>query len=160
MLRYTYSNPNDNIVFLQKLMSKINNLVIECEIWAVGSLMLVPKYNGDYPPSGESNCNEIAFNFMKRVERERIAYVSFDDIQRIFQDTQCIREGVFFCFPKLTHYNYDFFPVADVENVEELQHPFALVEVRVIDGDIFEILSKEQSTIEQIREMLDILNDQ
>jgi hypothetical protein len=157
LLRYFYNYPNNNSSFLIKLASIINIEINNEKIWAVGSLVLTPKFHGDYPPAKEAKFDEIAHSFAKKVEKEGIVYASFDEIQQILQDTQYVREGVFICLPRLVDRSFQFFPLADVEDVEEIQHPLALVEIRVIDGDIFEVLIKDLSFEEEIRNKIDKL---
>lgn len=150
MIKLQYSDGNNNSDFITELINVIseeqNNIY-----WGVGDLDIIPRYSGDYPGSGAHKIEEIAWKFGEKVEREQIVFLERTNLFEVLDDTQTIRRGVFVCFFNNSPYDYNFCPKVEVTEVNNMQHSLSYLEIRVLDGDLFFILSKDSKIINKLK---------
>ncbi|SHM65201.1 hypothetical protein [Gracilibacillus kekensis] len=142
MIKFQYSDGNNNSNFIKGLINVIskeqNNIY-----WGVGDLDIIPRFSGDYPGSGTHKNQEIAWNFGEKVESEKIVFLEGTTLCEVLDDTQTIRRGVFVCFFNNSPYDYNFRPKVEVKEVNTIQHSLSYLEIRILDGDMFFILTKD-----------------
>lgn len=153
MIKFKYSDGNNNSGFIKGIFNVIsdgrNNIY-----WGVGDLDIIPRYLGDYPGSGTHNKEDIAWKFGEKVERENIVYLEGRNLYEVLDDTQTIRSGVFVCFFNNSPYDYNFRPKVEVQEVNAMQHSLSYLEIRILDGDLFFILSKDSKIISKLESEL------
>ncbi|URJ59014.3 hypothetical protein [Paenibacillus polymyxa] len=146
MIRFEFHDSNNNSDFIKNLL----NVIIRNKqdvYWGVGDIEIVPQYQGDYPGSGNHDYREIALKFGEKIEREKLVYVTSVELFEILDDTQSIRSGVFVCFSNSCPFDYNFRPKLETKCANEMQHEMAYLEVRILDGDIFTILSGDSELL-------------
>ncbi|WP_110930198.1 hypothetical protein [Paenibacillus bouchesdurhonensis] len=153
MLKLRYSDANNNSNFIINLLEVINKKWSNI-YWAVGDIEIIPKYNGDYPGTGQNKSIEVAFNFGNKVEREKIAYLKLSQFMEVLEDTQTIRNAVLICFPNDVPFDYNLRPRVEANKLNKIQHELAQLEIRILDGDLFYILSKEREITLLLEEQL------
>ncbi|WP_322906644.1 hypothetical protein [Paenibacillus campi] len=151
MLKLQYSDANNNSEFIINLLEVINKKWSDI-YWGAGDIEIIPKYNDDYPGTGKNKSIEVAFNFGNKVEREKIAYLTFSQFMEVLEDTQTIRNAVLNCFPDDVPFDYNFRPRVAASELNKIQHELAQLEIRILDGDLFFILSKDREVILLIEE--------
>lgn len=143
MLKLRYYDANNNSDFIINLLEVINKKWSNI-YWGVGDIEIIPRYNDDYPGTGQNKSIEVAFNFGNKVEREKIAYLTLSQFMEVLEDTQTIRNAVLICFPNVVPFDYNLRPRVEVNELNKIQHELAQLEIRILDGDLFCILSKER----------------
>lgn len=149
MIKLQIFDGNNNTDFIKELFNVIHK-ELQSIYWAVGDLEIIPKFSGDYPGSSPYKNKEIAWKFGEKIEREKIVYLEKESLIEILDDTQSIREGVFACFFNKYHYDYNFRPKVEVKEVDKMQHPLAYLEIRILDGDLFFILSNDNKLMSKL----------
>lgn len=152
-LEIQYADSNHNIKFVQALFSTIHALHKE-SYWAVGNLDLVPKFHGDYHPTGKSTHPELSYHYYLRVQNEWVVFSTLDELQAVFLDTETVHWGAFLCFANDVAKDKEIHPFVEAKPVDNLQHPLALLEIRILDGDLFILLSKDRSLLDTVKETL------
>ncbi|MBP1903415.1 hypothetical protein J2Z32_000027 [Paenibacillus turicensis] len=153
MLKLKYIDANNNRDFIINLLEVINKKWSYI-YWGIGDVELIPKYHGDYPGTGQKSFNEVAFNFEKKVERERISYLTLSELLEVLEDTQTIRNAVLICFPNEVPFDYNLRPRVEVKELNKIQHELAQLEIRILDGDLFFILSREREIALLVKEQM------
>ncbi|MDA1476285.1 hypothetical protein [Bacillus changyiensis] len=150
MITFQLPDGNNNSDFIKKLFNiisiELNNIY-----WCVGDLEIIPRYLGDYPGSGPHNYEEIAWKFGEKVEREKVVFLEEKDLYDVLNDTQSVRRGVFVCFFNNYPYDYNFHPIVEVTDVKNMQHSLAYLEIRILDDDLFFILTKDSNIISKLK---------
>ena len=132
--------PNDNIFFVSKLFNDLK-LCKKGYKWVVSDLDLVPVEQGDYSGIGGKAKNSTAYDFMKKMERDKVAVINLDELYDIFEDTQTIRNGVFICLNDKDEINMDTYrPRVEGKNTNQIYDERAKCEIRILDGDLIYIL--------------------
>ncbi|MDE6420826.1 MAG: hypothetical protein K2K87_09905 [Lachnospiraceae bacterium] len=132
--------PNDNIYFVRKVFDdlKIDKANYK---WVISDLDLVPMYHGDYSGIGGEEKKSVAFDFVRKMEQEKVAIVDIDEMYCIFEDTQTIRNGVFICLSNEYDIEMDTYrPKVEGRNTNQFYDERAKYEIRILDGSLFFIL--------------------
>lgn len=159
MIKFQIFDGNNNSNFIKQLFNVVYK-ELENIYWAVGDLDIIPKVPDDYPGSGPHENKEIAWKFGEKIEREKVAFLERESLVEILDDTQSIRNGVFICFLNKYPYDYNFCPRVENKEVNNMQHLLAHLEIRILDGDLFFILSKDKKLISKLKtEFPDVLLD-
>lgn len=155
MLKIKYDNPNENAHFISGILQSVSETVSNNVKWLISELELVPKYNGDYSPTGKNQNPDYAYHFTERIRNEHIVLCSGSELRLALEESTSVRWGVFLGFLDKTSTDVDFYPTVEVEEIELIQHPLALIEIRIIDGDIIEILSRDEEIISRIQNIIE-----
>ncbi|MBT2288841.1 hypothetical protein J7E73_06745 [Paenibacillus albidus] len=142
MLKFQYSDANHNSSFITNLLDIIHEKWRNV-YWGVSDIEIIPKYTGDYSGSGQHKSIEVAFNFGNKVEREKIAFLTLSQFMEVLEDTQTIRKAVLICFPNDVPFDYNLRPRVESKDTYKIQHESAQLEIRILDGDLFYIMSIE-----------------
>ncbi|MGZ4164627.1 MAG: hypothetical protein ACXVPK_11365 [Tumebacillaceae bacterium] len=142
MLKLQFPNANDNGDIINEI---INLIQAESQdiYWGVGDIEITPKFRGDYPGTGNHKFEEIAFDFGEKVDTEKIVFITTSHLLKVLDDTQSIRRAVFICFSKKDPYDFNLRPMVETKEKNKLQHKSARLELRILDGDLFFILTDE-----------------
>lgn len=147
MLKLGYSDSNENSEFTTRLIQVIDEEREDIYL-GIGDIELIPRYRGDYPGAGQHEFIDRAYEFTKRVERERIVFMTPLEFTEVLYDSQTIRRAVIICFSNGVPYAYSLRPMVEVKDVNKIQHQLGQLEIRVLDGDLFYILSNDNGLIE------------
>ncbi|UQZ82173.1 hypothetical protein SK3146_01330 [Paenibacillus konkukensis] len=123
--------PNDNsdeILGIVRLLTHHQKNIV----WLLSDLDIVPKYFGDYHPTGKKEPRLLVYNFMSKIQKEGFIAASFTELQDLLIETASIRRGVFLCVPDSTVLG-DFYAHVEPQNIDAFQHECAFHEVRVLD---------------------------
>lgn len=131
------NEPNDNISFLYDIINNMNIDKLKYK-WVISDLDLVPIFHGDYSGIGREESESVSYNFIKRIEKEKVIVINSDELFTILKDTQTIRNGVFICLAK----EYDietntYRPRVESNKSNQMYDERAKYEIRILDGDIF-----------------------
>lgn len=137
-------NKCDNSLFLYGIISDMNLDETKYN-WVISDLDLVPVFKGDYSGIGAEETQSIAYEFLKKIEREKISIINSRELYGILEDTETINNGVFICIEKKYSINVNTYrPKVECEKNEEMYDTRAEYEIRILDGDLFFVLEKEQ----------------
>lgn len=132
--------PNDNICFVRKVFDDLKFDKVNYK-WVISDLDLIPIYHGDYSGIGVKEKNSVAFDFVKKIEREKVVIVNIDEMYGIFEDTQTIYNGVFICLKNEDDIQMDTYrPRVEGRNTNQFYDKRAKYEIRILDGSLFFIL--------------------
>ncbi len=106
---------------------------------------LVPKLSNEYPGSGESYATEVAWNLYKRVQKEKVEFLCKDMLTDVLNDTATIRNAVLLCFGNENERDYSIRARVEGVNYDVIQNEKAILEIRILDGDLFTILCRESN---------------
>lgn len=140
MKTFECNDGNDNIFFLYDL---INDLKIDKSKykWIISDLDLIPIFHGDISGVGGIEKKRIAYEFVKRIEQEKVIVLDSDELYKVLEDTQSIRNGVLICLEKRYSIDVDTYrPTVESNNVEQIYDERAKCEIRILDGDLFFVL--------------------
>lgn len=83
----------------------------------------------------------IAYDFMKKIERDKVVVINFDELYDIFEDAQTICNGVFICLDNQDEINMDTYrPRVEGINTNQFYDKRAKCEIKILDGDLIYIL--------------------
>lgn len=134
------SEPNDNISFLYDIINSLNIDKLKYK-WVISDLDLVPIFHGDYSGIGGEERESVSYNFIKRIEKEKVIVLNSDELFTILKDTQTIRNGVFICLAKEYDIEADTYrPRVESNKSNQMYDERAKYEIRILDGDLFFIL--------------------
>lgn len=140
----TCNNPNDNSIFLIELINKTKYNKNEDYYWVITDLDLIPRFHEDYMGSGGAVSKEIAYSFLKNFENSGIAIMSYNELVNLLNDAQCVRNAVIVCFSKTVSIDTKTFrPRVESNDLDNLSHSDAKLEIRILDGDLFYVLRNE-----------------
>jgi len=142
----TCNDSNNNIEFLIDLIKGMQE-GYHNSYWVISDLDLIPLFHGDYKGDGGVNFKEIAYSFNKRVEKEKVVILNYNELMSILNDAQTVRRAVLVCFSSDFSIDTDSFrPLVEPKNPNILSNDNAKYELRILDGGLFIIL--KNNTIE------------
>ena len=134
----TCNNPNDNSDFLIDLISKTEYSKNEGYYWVITDLDLIPRFHEDYMGNGGAVSKEILYSFLEDFKNAGIAIMSYNELVNLFKEAQCVRNAVIVCFSKTVNIDTKTFrPRVETNNLNKLSHSNAIMEIRILDGDLF-----------------------
>lgn len=111
--------------------------------WIISDLDLIPKFHGDYSGIGNEATLSAAYIFLNKIEHEKIAVLSSDELFCVLEDAIAIDKGVFICLEKQYSINKDTYrPRIESDKPERMYDHRAEFEIKILDGDLFYILEK------------------
>lgn len=142
MIKLKTYESNENCEFIKKIFE-----VIHCELvdiyWSVSDLDLVP--NAVEYGIGKNSRVEYAWNLYNQVIKEKIVFLNKKVLSNVMDDTLAIRNAVFLCYFNDVKRDYNFRARVEVSKIDVIQHRNALVEIRILDGDLFMILNRNDN---------------
>lgn len=136
---------NNNSYFLSDIIKSMNIDYSKYK-WIIFDLDLVPIFHGDYCGMGGEVPQSAAYKFLKKMEKDKIAVLSYSEMLMILEDTRTISKGVFICIKKEYGINTDTYcPGVESDRPEEMYDNRSEYEIRVWDGELFFILEKKKN---------------
>lgn len=144
IIRLQFYEPNENSEFIKRIIELIYSKLDDV-YWSVSDLDLVPKVSNEYSGTGESYATEVAWNLYKKIQRDKVEFLCKDMLADVLNDTATIRNAVLLCFSN--EYERDYSIRARVEGVNHsvIQNEKAILEIRILDGDLFTILCRDSN---------------
>lgn len=149
MLKIQYREANNNSNFIIKLLGKIDE-IIKGECWGISDLDIVPNSVVDYSSLERGGNSERVQQFELKVSEEGIVFLTLKELNEILFCAETIRWGVLLCYKKNIRREKIIYPLVEVQECNKLQDPHAIFEMRMLDGDLFFLLSNEEKILNMI----------
>lgn len=115
--------------------------------WVISDLDLVPVFKGDYSGIGAEETQSVAYEFLKKIEREKISIINSRKLYSILEDTRTINNGVFICIEKEYNINVDTYrPIVECNKPNEMYDTRAEYEIRILERELFFVLEKKRKS--------------
>ena len=115
--------------------------------WVISDLDLVPIFKGDYSGIGAEEPQSVAYEFLKKIEREKISIINSRKLYSILEDTRTINNGVFICIEKEYNINVDTYrPIVECNKPNEMYDTRAEYEIRILERELFFVLEKKRKS--------------
>lgn len=146
-LYYEYSDFNSD--FIGEIIRYIDNFISDI-YWVVSDIDIIENDRDDYV-NNKPLFSENVVKFQEKVEREFGVYVSTEEFLDILFNSRTIYRGAIACFknniPKLRQY----IPFTE-GNIDKIKSTHALLEIRIIDGDLIFLIGNEGENLDFVKE--------
>lgn len=152
MIILKYDDSNNNKIFLERILNKIQSMVSRL-YWSINDLYIVPLYIEDINGFGKEQFKDIAFELQKSVDNEKVVFLEYSEFKEVLKKVRTIYSAVIMGFPVEVEYNYQLRARVNISlsKKNNIQNEDAIVEIRIIEGYLFEIISRN-SNIENLIE--------
>lgn len=148
MLEFIYKDSNNNSEFINEIIEYIDNIIGNI-YWIISDLDIIANDREDFI-TNKPMFSEKVFNFENVVERERGVYINTKELSEIIFESRTIRKAALACYkndiPKLREY----IPLVE-SNLEKIKSTHAILEIRILDGDLIFIIGNEGINLESIK---------
>lgn len=146
-LHYEYSDFNSD--FIGEIIRYIDNCITDI-YWVVSDLDIIVNDREDYI-NNKTLFSEKVLMFQEKVDREFGVYVSTEKFLDILFNSRTVYRGAIACFknniPKLRQY----IPFTE-GNIDKIKSSHALLEIRVIDGDLIFLIGNDGVNLDFVKE--------
>lgn len=148
MLEFIYKDSNNNSEFINEIIECIDEMIGNI-YWIIYDLDIIANDREDFI-TNKPIFSEKVFNFENLVEREHGVYINTKELSEIIFESRTIRKAALACYkndiPKIREY----IPLVE-GNLDNIKSTHAILEIRILDGDLIYIIGNESLNLEFIK---------